>query len=63
MKLFDGTFQLYGETERAICVSEDGGKNRKWLPKSQIEYTVLASKEVEVTMPAWLAADKGFAGA
>lgn len=67
--LFDATFTLVAETERAILVTEDGGKNKVWLPKSQIEYEVAGpgfiqvGKEINVTMPVWLAKEKAIAGA
>ena len=32
-----------------------------WLPKSQIEYARAAGDEVEVTLPQWLAEEKGLA--
>jgi hypothetical protein len=60
-QLFDGSFTLLRETEKAILVTEDGGKTKAWLPKSQIEYEVRGTT-VEVTMPLWLAKEKEFAG-
>lgn len=60
-QLFDGSFTLLRETEKAILVTEDGGKTKVWLPKSQIEYEIRGSS-VEVTMPLWLAKEKEFAG-
>lgn len=62
-KLFDASFMFIRETEKAICVTEDGGKTEHWLPKSQIEYDLRADNSVEVTMPIWLASEKGLAGA
>ena len=52
---------IHHETDRAILASDDGNKSHAvWLPRSQIEIddedrplTVL------VTMPEWLAIEKG----
>jgi|JI9StandDraft_1071089.scaffolds.fasta_scaffold875472_2 hypothetical protein len=62
--LLDLTMQLHAETNGAILVSDDGDKaGAVWLPKSQIEYEVRergsGAALVEVTMPEWLALDKG----
>ena len=57
--LFDATFTLVGETEKAIRVTDDG-ETYHWLPKSQIEYDLRPKGLVEVTMPMWLAKEKGF---
>ena len=54
------TLKLHAETDRAIRVSDDGeDRNAVWLPKSQIEVGELKSGYVEVTLPEWLAIDKG----
>lgn len=58
-QLFDGAFELLRETEKAILVSDDGGKTQHWLPKSQIEFEMKGTRTVEVTMPVWLAKEKG----
>ena len=55
-------FTVYGdilqETEDAILVSCDG--EEVWLPKSQIDYAGERGDEyVPITLPDWLAADKG----
>lgn len=60
-ELFDGTFQFVRETDRAICVAE-GENDHYWLPKSQVEYDDKPYKrgdKIEVTMPMWLAKEKG----
>lgn len=57
-QLYDATFEFLEERPLAICVTEDGGKTKVWLPKSQIEY-VQRGAVVEVTMPIWLAKEKG----
>jgi hypothetical protein len=56
--LYDASFVFLAETDRAVKVTEDGGKTEHWLPKSQIEYEIRGSL-VEVTMPVWLAKEKG----
>lgn len=61
-QLFDASFTLVAETDLAILVTEDGGKTKHWLPKSQIEYEI-TGESVEVTLPVWLAREKGLAGA
>lgn len=57
----DATLEFIRETDKAICVTEDGGTTQIWLPKSQIEYEVLGTV-VEVTLPLWLASEKKLAG-
>jgi hypothetical protein len=48
------------ETPRAILVSDDGGKTKHWLPKSQIEFEIDPRTGVcTVTAPIWLLQDKG----
>ena len=58
--LHDDSYQFVRETEKAICVTD--GKKEVWLPKSQIEYElkqVTGTTFADVTMPEWLAIDKG----
>jgi hypothetical protein len=59
--LIDIVCTLHAETEKAIFVSDDGEKdNAVWLPKSQIEYELRGrTGSTIVTMPEWLAKDKG----
>ena len=61
-ELFDGKFQLHHETDKALLVSDNGDEARaKWLPKSQVETNSKTSEGiVDLTMPVWLAKDKGF---
>lgn len=61
-ELIDLTVSLHAETAKAILVSDDGTKERAvWIPKSQCEvepherYAAI----VTVTMPEWMAKDKG----
>lgn len=58
-QLYDASFEFLRETELAICVTDDGSKTTHWLPKSQIEYEMRSNGVVEVTMPTWLAKEKG----
>lgn len=63
-ELVDLTMRLHAETDKAILVSVSGGSfgtHAEWLSKSQIEFVPVAGKTqyVEVTIPEWLAIDKG----
>lgn len=57
--MIDMMFELRHETDLAILVS-DGGEP-VWLPKSQVEVEPAASPSglVSVTLPEWLAEEKG----
>lgn len=57
--LIDIELKLHHETEKAILVSVYEDSNRVWLPKSQIEFVLKPKGIVEVTLPEWLATDKG----
>lgn len=57
-ELYDASFKLLHETDGAILVTEDDEK-KFWLPKSQIEFEKIETGLVEVTMPLWLAKEKG----
>ena len=57
------TLEIHHETERSYLVSETGNKdNAVWVPKSQIEVSdpVEVGETVEITMPEWLAKERGF---
>lgn len=60
-KLVDLTLHPHAETEKALLVSENGDKSKAvWLPKTQIEFEGNSrTGYVEVTLPEWLAQDKG----
>lgn len=59
-ELTDLTLHLHHQTAAAIFVSDDGDSgNAIWLPKSQIEFTEPKNNINEVTMPTWLAKEKG----
>jgi hypothetical protein len=57
------TLVYHYETPLALLISEDGDRdNGTWLPKSQIQYDETFTKDgdpVVITMPEWLAIDKG----
>lgn len=58
--LIDLTMQLHHETPKALLVSDDGDKDKAvWLPLSQIEIERKSDGIVIVTLPEWLATDKG----
>lgn len=58
--LLDITVQLHHETPKAILVSDDGDKDKAvWLPFSQCEVERKSGGIVIVTLPEWLATDKG----
>ena len=60
-RLFDITLHLHAETEKAVLVSETGdSKDAIWVPKSQCEIEHKKGNVVEVTLPEWLATEKGF---
>lgn len=52
----------HAETAKAILFSDTGTeKDAVWLPKSQVEYVNDGRESfVTVTMPEWLAKEKGF---
>lgn len=60
--LIDLTLKLHHATERAVLVSESEDRDKAvWLPLSQIEVTeTKKSGVVEVTLPEWLAKERGF---
>lgn len=59
-RLTEITVQLHQQTERAILVSDDGDVEKAcWLPKSQIEFAEKAGGMIEVTLPEWLATERG----
>ena len=59
----DLRLQIYAETENAVLVSDDNGKTRIWLPKSQVEIDRRLERWAVITMPYWLATDKRLEGA
>lgn len=58
--LVDLTMQLHHETAKAVLVSDDGDKTKAvWVPLSQCEVEPKGKGIVIVTMPEWLAIEKG----
>lgn len=62
-QLIDLEMRLHVETANAILASDDGDRDKAvWLPKSQIEFEaklVKGEHYATVTMPEWLATEKG----
>lgn len=59
-RITDITVALHHETDKAVLVSNDGDREKAiWLPKSQIEVEHKQGNVVVVTLPEWLAKDKG----
>jgi uncharacterized protein YabE (DUF348 family) len=58
--LIDVAMQIHHRTERAILASDDGDEKRAvWIPLSQVEVLMKSAGVAEVTMPEWLAIEKG----
>jgi hypothetical protein len=58
--LIDVTVKVHHTTERAVLVSDDGDREKAvWLPLSQVEVVMKDRGVAEVTLPEWLAIDKG----
>jgi hypothetical protein len=59
--LTDLTLVLMDERPLSIAVADPAkpGTTWAWLAKSQIEYRPLGKGAVEVTLPTWLAKEKG----
>ena len=58
--LIDLTLALHMKTERAILVSETGEEAKAVrLPLAQCEVAPLTRQKVVVTLPEWLALEKG----
>lgn len=61
--LVDLVLQLQLEKPLAIAVTDPAkpGSSWVWLPKSQIEFEKVSAGCVKVTLPEWLARNKGLA--
>jgi hypothetical protein len=61
--LIDLTLRLMKDNPLSIAVTDPAKRDGKWifLPKSQIEYRDIGHGTVIVTLPGWLAEDKGLA--
>lgn len=59
-RLLDIRGTIFVETPSAIFFSDDGEKiHAKWLPRSQIEIEAGEGGEATITLPEWLAIEKG----
>lgn len=53
---------VHARTDRAILVSETGDRDAaEWLPLAQIEIQSTEGAVATVTLPEWLAIDRGLA--
>lgn len=62
-EVIDLEFYLHHETEVAILVSPNnvrGSPKNQWLAKRLVEWQVKRKNLITVTMPTWLAYEKGF---
>jgi len=58
--LVDVACHIHHTTERAVLVSDDGDVERAcWLPLSQVEIEMKRPPIAEITMPEWLAKERG----
>lgn len=58
--LVDVLVTMHAETPKAVLVSDTGeNDDAVWLPRSQIEIEPAKKGLFTVTMPEWLAKDKG----
>ncbi len=58
--LVDITMQVHARTAKAIRVSDDGDEAKAiWLPLSQVEVEEKRDGMIIVTMPEWLAIQRG----
>lgn len=58
--VIDMDLHIHARAEKAIKVSDDGDRESAvWLPLSQIEIHRTVGSTVEITLPEWLAVEKG----
>ena len=59
--LIDIAVQLHATTRKAVLVSDDGDRKKAvWVPLSQCEMEPGEYGAATLTMPEWLAIEKGF---
>lgn len=60
-EIVDVELYLHHETPAAILISKNGTRRDEqiWLPKKLIEYVIKHHNCISVTMPQWLAFEKG----
>ena len=51
------TVDIVRETEKALLIND--GTQEVWLPKSQITWTLRRDGMLDISMPEWLAEEKG----
>lgn len=56
--IIDIECMILSETTMAVNV-DHGGDKACWLPKSQIEIELLGKGKATITLPQWLAEEKG----
>ena len=60
--IVDVDVRIHARTDRAILASSGGDEGEaEWLPLSQVEVEMRKGGNAIVTMPEWLAIEKGFA--
>ena len=58
--IIDITVHVHAKTSKAILVSEDGDSDDAvWIPLSQVEVEPIKGPIHELTIPEWLAIEKG----
>lgn len=61
-EFLDTTVEIHQETDRAILASEDGDEGSAvWLPLSQIEINARRGSVADISVPGWLAEERGLA--
>jgi hypothetical protein len=59
-QIIEVAVEIHHETERALLVSDTGDReDAVWIPKSQIEAREEVSGVTEISLPEWLALEKG----
>lgn len=60
--VIDIDVHVHVKTERAALISETGDRDAaEWVPLSQVEVEMTSGATARVTLPEWLAIEKGFA--
>ncbi|KHQ51124.1 hypothetical protein [Mameliella alba] len=59
-RLVDLELFVAHETDKAFLVKEDEGGDGVWIPKSQCEVHGGCGEVSDVTLPEWLAEERGF---
>lgn len=60
--VIDIDVHVHVKTERAVLISETGDRDAaEWVPLSQVEVEMTGGATARITLPEWLAIEKGFA--